>query len=93
MITLDSDINFLPGIPTIYRKKLKNLEINKVRDLLFYFPTRYQDFSKLIEIKNITVKEDVSIRGQILEIKNNFIKRFKITSAIISDETGSIKAT
>ncbi|HNZ84038.1 MAG TPA: ATP-dependent DNA helicase RecG [Candidatus Pacearchaeota archaeon] len=93
MITLDSDINFLPGIPTVYRKKLKNLEINKVRDLLFYFPTRYQDFSKLIEIKNIPANQDVSIRGQILEIKNNFIRRYKITSALISDETGNIKAT
>lgn len=93
MITLDSDLSFLPGIPKIYRTKLKSLKIQTVRDLLFYFPTRYQDFSKLIEIKNVIVGQEVSIRGQVLEIKTNFIKRFKITYAIVSDETGSIKAS
>lgn len=93
MITLDSDLSFLPAIPKIYKTKLKNLKIQTVRDLLFYFPTRYQDFSKLIEIKDVIAGQEVSLRGQVLEIKTNFIKRFKITYAIISDETGSIKAS
>ncbi len=93
MINFDSELSLLPGIPKIYKTKLKNLNINTVRDLLLYFPSRYQDFSKLVEIRNIKVNEEVSIRGQVLEIKNNFIKRFKITYAVISDETGSIKAS
>jgi len=77
-----------------YQKKLKKLGIKTVKDLLFHFPHRYEDFSKLTPISEVKNNEVVSIRGKILEIKNirTWKRRMTLTKAVISDDSGTIQA-
>jgi ATP-dependent DNA helicase RecG len=72
---------------------LKKLGLNTARDLLFYFPYRYLDFSKVSTIKDLQAGENVSLRGTIKSIGSRFSfrGRMSLAEAVVSDETGSIK--
>ncbi len=94
MIELSTSIENVPNISASHHKKLKKLGIKNVRDLLFYFPARYEDFSHIVAIENAKVGETVCVQGRILAIENTqtFKKYMTITEAEIEDETGIIKA-
>lgn len=82
----------IPGIGPAYQRKLERLEIFTVRDLLFHFPRRYEDVSRVAPIGSLASGEAVSVHGIIRTIHNRRSwknKRF-ITEAIIEDESGSL---
>ena len=74
-------------------KKLQNLGLRTAEDLLFYFPFRYEDWSKILPISQLTYGSAGTCRGRVELIKNtrSFHKRKNITEALISDNSGSIK--
>ena len=84
----------LKWIQKRYLKRLKKLGIETVKDLLFHFPHRYEDFSQILKISQIKINQIFCIKGRIIKIEN--IKTHKkgiiLTQALISDESGSIKA-
>jgi ATP-dependent DNA helicase RecG len=92
--TLDMSIGDLPRIDERYLKKFHKLGLATVRDLLYHFPNRYEDFSKIITIDKLKLNEIATIQGEILKIENirTFKKRMNITEAVIKDTTGSVKA-
>ena len=94
MLNLETKIEDLPKIGSAYQKKLKKLKIKTVQDLLFYFPSRYEDFSNIIPINEVKVGFTVCVQGKITEIKSSrsFKKWMDITEIIVEDESGSIKA-
>ena len=94
MVELSTPIENVPNIGASHHKKLKKLGIKTVRDLLFYFPARYEDFSHIVAIENAKVGEVACVQGRILAIENTrtFKKYMTITEAEIEDETGTIKA-
>jgi len=94
-LNLYSPIEEIPRVGPAFQKKLKRMGINTVRDLLFHFPHRYEDFSKLTNISEVKLNETVCIRGKILEIENirTWKKRMFLTKAVIQDETAAIKVT
>ncbi len=93
-INLSTPIENISGIGPIFQKKLKKLGINNVQDAIFHFPHRYEDFSNLIQIKEVKINKNCTIQGKILEIKNSrtWKKKMTITSALIEDKTGAIEA-
>ncbi|MDD2225256.1 MAG: ATP-dependent DNA helicase RecG [Candidatus Shapirobacteria bacterium] len=81
----------IPGVGPKIIEKLKRLNINYSKDLLYHFPNRYIDFSHSVKINSILENENVTITGQILDFKNIFTKTGKnIQKAIITDNTGKI---
>jgi len=94
MISLETKIEELERIGLSYQKKLKKLGIKTIQDLLFYFPTRYDDFSNIIPINKVKAGYDVCVQGKIIEVENKrtFKKFINITETTIEDETGFIKA-
>jgi ATP-dependent DNA helicase RecG len=93
-MNLSTPIEEIPRIGPQYQKRLKKLGIKTVRDLLFHFPHRYEDFSNLKPISQAKVGETTTIQGKILEIENTrtWKKRMILTQAIVEDKTGAIKA-
>jgi ATP-dependent DNA helicase RecG len=95
VITLETKTEEVPKIGTVYAKRLKKFGIKTVRDLLFYFPARYDDFSEIISIKEAKQRlgDVVCVQGQITEIENaNTFKKFmSLTEATIKDDSGEIK--
>lgn len=81
-------------IPPFYLKRFEKLGMHTVKDLIFYFPRRYNDFTNLMPIANAAPGQIATIQGKILAIKSRsiFRRHINITEAIVEDESGSIKA-
>lgn len=94
MISLNSSTEELSKIGAAYQKRLKRLGIKTVRDLLYYFPVRYNDFSEIIDINQVKNGVTACVQGHIIEISSErtFRKWMDITEAIIEDKTGQMRA-
>jgi len=92
-MNLSTPIEKLARVGPAYQKRLKKLGIKTIRDLLFHFPHRYEDFSKITKISKLKLNEVVCLQGKILEIKTTrtWKKRMFLTQAIVEDKTGAIK--
>jgi len=90
---LDTPIADLPRIDEKYLKKFHKLGLNTVRDLLYHFPHRYDDFSKIIPISELKLNETATIQGEVVSIENaqTFKRRLTLAEAIIKDQTGAIE--
>ena len=90
---LESKIKTLPRITKPHVAALKKLGIATVRDLLFYFPYRYLDFSKLTTIKQLKAGENVSLQVTVKDISSRFSFRshMSMAEAVVSDGTGLLK--
>lgn len=84
------EINF--RIDAIQKKALERLGLHTVRDLLFYFPSRYTDMSEVRHINTIEKGETVTVLGTLskLQTKKSFKSKIPMGQAILSDITGSI---
>lgn len=93
-ISLETPLAKLPGIGPKNVKKLKKIGLETIQALLFYFPFRYDDFSRVVPISQASLGQVSTIKGRILEIANvtTFRKKMVVTQALISDESGTIKA-
>lgn len=93
-INLFEPIENLPKINPKILAKLKKIGINQIKDLLYHFPTRYEDFSKITKIKNLEIGRVATIQGRVLNIQNirTFKKRMILTEALIEDDTSNIIA-
>ena len=93
IITLDTKIERINKVGAATAKRLNSLGIEKVSDLLFYFPFRYDDFSKQGEIGKLEIGQNVNITGHIELIQNKRSprKRMNITEALINDGNDTIK--
>ena len=85
-------INNLPGIGSYYARKLKKLAIETVEDLIYHFPFRYDDFSQISTISNLTPGEKISIQGVIWQIRNIRTRSGKfVTVATVADQSSTIE--
>ncbi len=96
-MNLKTPIKKTPKISDKYAKRLENLGIKNLGDLLFHFPHRYEDFSSVVKIKKARgaePKEKVCVRGRVARVLNERTakKRMTITKAFVKDETGLIPA-
>lgn len=91
---LETKIQFLSGVGPKMAEKLERLGIKTVRDLLFYWPRDWQDFSHPRKISSLRIDEKVIIKGKITSIEAiRSPKRWmSIINANLTDETGEIKA-
>ncbi len=93
MTTLETKINQLKGVSKTLISRLRKLEIETVRDLIFYYPYRYDDFSLFLPIKKLEPGITVTIKGrlELLANRRTSRKRAMLTEGLVSDETGSVK--
>ncbi|PIS39143.1 MAG: DNA helicase RecG [Candidatus Nealsonbacteria bacterium CG08_land_8_20_14_0_20_38_20] len=93
-MNLSTPIEQIPRIGPAYQKKLKKLGIKNIGDIIFHFPHRYEDFSRLIPIAKAELGGPFCFQGEIVDIKNirTFRKRMMLTQATLADKTGKLKA-
>lgn len=93
VLSLDSPSNVLPGVSGIYAGRLNRLGVRTIRDLLYLFPRRYNDYSKMQKIGQVRIGEVETIVGTIQEVQNVPTRRgIMRTEATIMDETGQVRA-
>jgi len=92
-LNINSPVSIVPLIGPRYERILAKLDIFTVKDLLYHFPSRYEDYSKIVKTKSARVGEVVTVIGEIKEARNILTKnRKRITKVLLSDETGEIQA-
>jgi len=86
-----SSVGNLPLVGPRYEKLLLKLDIKTIKDILYHFPFRYNDFSSIKKISGLVFADVVSVKGTISEIKNIYTKGGKkFTKLILEDSTGTI---
>ena len=94
MIKLEVPLASIQGIGPRFLKYLDRLGIHTVRDLLFHFPFRYEDFSHVYPIADLEPGQHATVQGMVQEIdmRRSFRRRMVIVEALVGDDTGSIRA-
>ncbi|MCD4736669.1 MAG: ATP-dependent DNA helicase RecG [Bacteroidales bacterium] len=92
-VKLETPIEYLKGVGPIRAAVLKSeLDIQTFKQLLLYFPYRYVDRSKVINILDIHSDDSyVQLKGKISNVKVTGQGRGSRAIAVLSDETGSIE--
>ncbi|MBC8264900.1 MAG: ATP-dependent DNA helicase RecG, partial [Anaerolineales bacterium] len=91
---LNSPITTLVGIGPSHAQRFEKLGVETIRDLLYLFPHRYNDFSSLKTINQLEYGEEVTIIGAVWQTKARETRKGGIiVTSIISDGTGTIQAT
>jgi ATP-dependent DNA helicase RecG len=91
---LDSPVTALSGVGQAQANRLERLGVGVIRDLLYLFPRRYNDFSSLKTINQLDYGEEVTIIGTIWETKSRRTRSGgTIVQSIIADGTATIQAT
>ncbi|HBT81044.1 MAG TPA: DNA helicase RecG [Candidatus Yanofskybacteria bacterium] len=74
--------------------RLKRLGVSTLRDLLWQFPARYDDYQEVSPIADVQPGQKVSIQGEIVKITNRqiFPRHMTVTKAIVKDDSGAINA-
>jgi ATP-dependent DNA helicase RecG len=94
-LPLETPLAALPGTQR-FLPKLKKLGLETVRDLLYYFPHRYEDYSEVRRVDDLVPGEQVTIQGVVEEVDGRqiFRRNMTIVDAVIVDDAGSaIRAT
>jgi ATP-dependent DNA helicase RecG len=90
---LDQDIQFLPGVgPKRAQILTQEIGVKIYSDLLYHFPYKYSDRSKIYSIKDISSGEAyIQLQGKILSLEVIGEARKQRLTAMFSDGTGVIQ--
>ena len=71
---------------------LGSMGIDNIFDLLTWYPRRYIDRTKRVDLSDLTVGEEAAVFGEITKIKGRRIKNGRVmVEANVSDDSGSFK--
>ncbi|MFA5954843.1 MAG: ATP-dependent DNA helicase RecG [Patescibacteria group bacterium] len=90
---LASPVKALPGIGPSAERLLAKLNIRSIRDLLFFVPSGYEDFTKLVTVDRAPAGASVSLYGRVSNIatrKSKRNSRLYITEGIFQDSSGAV---
>lgn len=92
---LNAPVNVLTGIGPRYAQTLSHLGIQTLRDMLYHFPRRYDDYTQLKPINRLKYGEEVTIIGSVQSIAQRSLKggQVKMVEAIISDGSAALRVT
>ncbi len=91
---LNASVTVLPNVGPRNAQALGRLGIYTLRDMLYYFPRRYDDYSLLKPINRLAYGETVTVIGTVHSVSSRSLQSGKhITEAILSDGTASMRIT
>src|SRR5215510_10927524 len=91
---LQLSLQYLKGVGPRKAADLKKAGLHTVEDLLFRFPTRYEDRSRLQPMVSVKPGQTVAVSGEVLSASLQSTRRagFRLFSALVQDASGQIQA-
>ncbi len=76
-------------------RSLARLGVGTILDLLFLFPRRYDDYSRLKPIRQLRYGEEVTVLGVVkrIQVRDSRNGRLKRVEVLVSDGTGTLQVT
>jgi len=102
MVGWNDPVGFLHGLSAHERRTVGKLGVETVGELLMILPRRYDDYSNLLSISELSVQEPVTIRATVGELKRIPVRKrgFTMIQGRVSDESdlpagrqGSLRVT
>ena len=90
---LSTKVSEISRIYKIYSSRLERLGIRTLEDFLYHIPFRYDDYTLVSKISDLQEGETVTVQGKIIEIKNQYARRFTIQKAKVNDGSGVLEIT
>ena len=88
---LDVPVTAVKGMGPTMAAKFGKLGVKTVRDLLYYFPHRHLDYSKLKHISQLVEGEEQTIVANVWQAQETRPGGRRSAEAIVGDETGNIR--
>ena len=90
--SLDAPITSIPGIKAALASKFDKLGVKTIREILYFFPRRHIDYSRIKPISELEVGEEQTIVATIWEAAQTGTGyRRRNTEAVVGDESGNIR--
>lgn len=93
-LSLDLPVSRLRGVDTKLSAKLARLDVHSIRDLLYLFPRRHQDYSQYTKVSELVPGEECTVVANVWEVQEVAGGRQgkrRDTTAVLGDETGNLK--
>lgn len=92
-MTFETPLSTISSIKKPTLAKLVRMGIVTVRDLLYHFPFRYEDYSAVLAIDALVPNELCTIEGTVTHIEagRTFKKKMFLTEVALEDATGKIR--
>ncbi|MBC8505779.1 MAG: ATP-dependent DNA helicase RecG [Anaerolineales bacterium] len=92
---LNVGVTTLKNVGPKYAETLERLNIRTLGDMLYHFPHRYDDYSKMKPINRLGYGEKVSVIGSIQSVSARATRggRTKLTEAVINDGSAAMRVT
>jgi ATP-dependent DNA helicase RecG len=91
-LSLDASITAIKGISTNLSARFGKLGVKTIRDLLYFFPSRHLDYSKMKTVSQLTEGQEETIVANVWEAKITMPGGRRSTEVIVGDETGNVRA-
>ncbi len=88
---LTDAVTRLKGVGPKMAEKLARLGIATMEDLLNFYPRRYQDWTKITPMEELTFDEEAAVYGEVVDVKEARPRpRMSILTAVLTDGTGAV---
>ena len=90
-----SDIQYLKGVGPRLAALLRQVGIQTVENLLYYFPRRYLDYNNRVKIAELEPGKEVTLIGTVQGVNAHNAKNRNLTivTLTVADETGHVQAS
>ncbi len=94
-LDFDTPVDSIKGIGEKKTAALTRMGISSIRDLLYTFPRRHDDYSKLKPIGSLWFGEEVTVIGTIDSVSTRSVRggKMKLVEAVVSDKSGALRVT
>ncbi|MQF70221.1 ATP-dependent DNA helicase RecG [SAR202 cluster bacterium AD-804-J14_MRT_500m] len=93
-ISIDAPVTDLKGVDAKTAIKLRRLDVSSIRDLLYIFPKRHNDYSQQSKVSDLMPGSEASIIVNVWEARQIRMGRkgsLRATEAVVGDETGNLR--
>ena len=89
---LSASITAVKGISVTLAARFARLGVRTIRDLLYFFPNRHLDYSRLKTVSQLTEGPEQTIAANIWEVRTIMPGGRRSTEAVLGDATGNMRA-
>ncbi len=92
-IGLNAPLTVISGIGERHAQTLKSMGLSTLGDLLYYFPRRYDDYSKLKPINRLEYGDELTVIATVQSSSNRSLRggQTQMTEVVVSDGTGFLR--
>ena len=89
---LDGPVTELKGVGENMAKRLSKLGVDTIRDIIYFFPRRFMDFSQKSVVSSLVTGKEQTVFVNVWESRTRQLGRMKSSEAVLGDETGNVRA-